>query len=377
LDVQVIKSLITATKHRFWPIQREPTVEDGFDVYDERIVKEIGRLIYRTNVCGDYFVNIGDCDGRIGIDRDVVWRYGRRIGDQRMQNLAAYGANEEELFSEKKASRSMGRLLRTVFDAEVLLAEAGSAKQPLLRDVWLGHQDMQMMAARDKEGSCDGLYVACWGGHNGQSHNHNDVGNFIVFADGQPFVIDVGRPTYTRQTFSLERYKIWSMQSDHHNVPTVNERMQGAGRGYGARDVQYEVEEGFAWFSADIAGAYPSTAGVKTWVRTVRLNRGESVEVKDSFELETTPGKIVENLFTPCAVRQRKAGEIVLIDSDTGKEVLLGYDGDKLKVESAEIDLDDANLRDVWGDRLHRIRLTGKELRKQDTWLIRISIARR
>jgi hypothetical protein len=29
LDVQVIKSLITATKHRFGPIQREPTVEDG------------------------------------------------------------------------------------------------------------------------------------------------------------------------------------------------------------------------------------------------------------------------------------------------------------------------------------------------------------
>jgi hypothetical protein len=32
LDVQVIKSLITATKHRFGPIQREPTVEDGLDI---------------------------------------------------------------------------------------------------------------------------------------------------------------------------------------------------------------------------------------------------------------------------------------------------------------------------------------------------------
>jgi hypothetical protein len=45
-----------------------------FDVYEERIVKEIGRFIYRANVCEDYFVNIGDCDGRIGIDRGSVIR---------------------------------------------------------------------------------------------------------------------------------------------------------------------------------------------------------------------------------------------------------------------------------------------------------------
>jgi hypothetical protein len=345
-----------------------------FDVYGEGIVKEIGRFIYRASVCGDYFVNIGDCDGRIAIDRDLVWRYGRRIGDQMMQDLAAYGATEDELFNSKRALRSLGRLLHTVFDAEKLLAEAGSARQPLLRDVWLGDEDMQMMAARDQEGSVKGLYVACWGAHNGQSHNHNDVGSFIVFADGRPFVIDVGRPTYTRQTFSSERYKIWSMQSDYHDVPTVNGQMQGAGREYAAKDVKYEMGDGFAQLSLDIAGSYPSGTGVKKWVRTVRLNRGRNIEVEDSFELERAGGKIAENLITPCEVNYRKVGEIVLKDEKTGTAVLLAYDVDKFEMDLEKIELEDESLADVWGDRLYRIRLVGKGTARQDKWSIRLSI---
>ena len=345
-----------------------------FDVYGQGIVKEIGRFIYRANVCGDYFVNVGDCNGRFGIYRDVVWRYGARIGDDRMQQFAAYGAGQEELFSAKKALRSLGRLLHMVFNAEKLLAGADLARQPLLRDVWLGDEDMQMMAARDDEGRCEGLYVACWGGHNGQSHNHNDVGNFIVFADGRPFVIDAGKPTYTRQTFSSERYKIWLMQSDYHNLPTVNGQMQGVGRKYAAREVKYEAREGFAQLSADIAGAYPSSAGVKKWVRTVRLNRGRNIEVADSFELERMAGEVAENLITPCELRRRKAGEIVLRDSEKNTEVLLEYDADKLEVDSEKIDLEEDNLADVWGDQLYRIRLIGKGTAKRDEWVMRLSI---
>jgi hypothetical protein len=294
-----------------------------------------------------------------------------------MQSFAGDGVREEELFSGKKALRSLGRLLHTVFDAKEMLAGVESAKQPLLRDVWLGDEDMQMMTARDEEGSVKGLYVACWGGHNGQSHNQNDVGNFIVFANGRPFVIDVGRPTYTRQTFSSERYKIWSMQSAYHNLPTVSGQMQGAGRRFMAKDVKYEVGKGFAQFSADIAGAYPSAAGVKKWVRTVRLNRGRNIEVGDSFELESTSVPIVENLITPCDVRQKKAGVVVMRDSKTGTEVLLEYDADKFEIDVENIKLRDEKLADVWGNRLYRIRLVSKGAAKQDKWVMKFSMVGR
>ena len=69
------------------------------------------------------------------------------------------------------------------------------------------------MTARSRAASSEGLYVAAWGGHNAQSHNHNDVGNVLVFSDGQPVFVDAGAPTYTAETFSSKRYDNWSFQS--------------------------------------------------------------------------------------------------------------------------------------------------------------------
>ena len=95
-----------------------------------------------------------------------------------------------------------------------------TAKQglPLPKDVWL--PDLQVMVARDEEGSTKGFYVAAKGGHNDESHNHNDIGNYVVYYDGQPLLIDVGRGTYTRKTFSDRRYEIWYNCSDYHNTPS-------------------------------------------------------------------------------------------------------------------------------------------------------------
>jgi len=129
-----------------------------FDVFDKSIIKEIGRFIYRVHIADDYFVNIGDCDGRFEIYRDLVFRYGKRINDPGMQALAVYNSTEEELSGTDKAARSLGRTLYSIFNASELLA-AKKSLPPLSGDVWLGDEDMQMMAARDKGGSLQGMYV--------------------------------------------------------------------------------------------------------------------------------------------------------------------------------------------------------------------------
>lgn len=343
-----------------------------FNLYEDSVIQEIGRFIYRAHISGDYFVNIGDCDARLNIDRDLVFRYGRRIKDKKMERLAAYGLTEGELFDTEKSFRSLGRLLHRLFNLSNLLA-AESASQPLLRDVWLGDEDMQMMAARDKEGSSEGLYVACWAGHNGQSHNHNDVGNFIVFVDGRPFVVDVGKPTYARQTFSADRYEIWLMQSAYHNLPTVNGVMQEAGRRYAAKNVQYESNEGYARLRMDIAPAYPEQAGVNVWFRTVGLNRGKDIQVIDSFELKEKSRGIIQNLITPCQIVRDKPGNLVLRDSEKQTELNLQYDSDKLTVQTEAIQLEDDRLEPIWGPRLYRILLKPKSATNRDTWILQFS----
>ena len=112
-----------------------------------------------------------------------------------------------------------------------------------------------MMAARERPGASEGLYVAAWGGHNAQSHNHNDVGNVIVFADGRPLLVDVGVGEYTAKTFSPQRYDIWTMQSGWHNLPAINGADQRDGASFRARDVAFVATPSAARFSLDLAPA--------------------------------------------------------------------------------------------------------------------------
>jgi len=346
-----------------------------FDVFDKSIIKEIGRFIYRVHIADDYFVNIGDCDGRFEIYRDLVFRYGKRINDPGMQALAVYNSTEEELSGTDKAARSLGRTLYSIFNASELLS-AKKSLPPLSGDVWLGDEDMQMMAARDKGGSLQGMYVACWASHNGQSHNNNDVGNFIIYANGRPFIIDVGKPEYTRQTFSSRRYELRAMQSAYHNLPTINGIMQKEGRQYAAKDVAYESAEGFAQLKMNIASAYPDEAGVNSWLRTVRLNRGKDLQIVDSFNLKKKTQDIIQSLMTPCEIVRDESGLLVLRDPQEQLEMAIRYNPQKLSLESEIIDLNDERISTVWGGLLYRIKLRPKSVTTKDTWTLRFHIIR-
>ena len=76
----------------------------------------------------------------------------------------------------------LGRVLPALFALNDLLRT--TPQEPLLRDFWM--PGVEVMIARSPEGSVKGLFLAAQGGHNAESHNHNDVGNFIVYADGEP-----------------------------------------------------------------------------------------------------------------------------------------------------------------------------------------------
>jgi hypothetical protein len=345
-----------------------------FDVYDDPIIKEIGRFIYRVHIADDYFVSIGDCHARFALYHDLVFRYGTRIKDLHMQALAVSHVTEEELFEPERVRRSLGRMLYSIFNLPDFLATKSSSP-PFLRDVWLGNQDMQLMAARDKGGSSQGLYVACWAGHNGQSHNHNDVGNFIIYANGRPFIIDAGKPTYTRQTFSGRRYELWIMQSAYHNLPTINGVMQTEGRRYKAKDVIYDSVEDSSQLKMDIAPAYQNEAGIKSWLRTVRLNRGKDVQVLDSFDLKTPSRDIVQSLITPCEIAQSQPGMLLLKDTKEPIAMAIRYDSNRLRLQPETIQLDDERLSDVWGPRLYRLLLTPKTEVAKDTWGLQFYIS--
>jgi len=345
-----------------------------FDVYDDEVVKNIGRFVYRTHITGNAYVCVGDCDAEINIPRDLVYRYGQRIGDADMQTLATFDMSGNLLGRSKRGFWSMNRPLHALFNL-AKLRPVKAPSPPLLRDVWLGDEDMELMLARDAAGTTDGLFVAGWGGHNAQSHNHNDVGNYVVYVDGSPVLIDVGRPTYTRQTFSGDRYKIWAMQSAFHNLPTVNGCMQGAGRQFSARDVGYRADDTFAELKLNLAPAYRKEAGIVSWMRSIRLDRGQSLTVSDIFELQEESATIFQSLITPCEVSQAGAGLLKFSHPDGKTSVVVCYSPPQLDIEVETIELKDEKLAEMWGFCLRRVLLKAHTATSREVWTIRISKA--
>jgi hypothetical protein len=347
----------------------------AIDAYSEPLVREIGRFIYRAHISGDYYLNFADAAAVVEPEASLVFRYGRCIQDAEMMGFGAWLAQKAGLLEKGYHSESLGRVLPVLFN---LNAFGPAAAQPvLLRDVWL--PDTQVMAARDQGGSAVGLYLAAKGGHNDESHNHNDVGHFIVYKDGLPLIIDVGVETYTRKTFSEQRYEIWTMQSAYHSLPTIDGVQQMEGRAFSARAVHYQADEQSVEFRLDLAGAYPQAAGVQRWERGVRLTRGDParVDLEDAFMLTRQPGELTLSLMTASAAREIEPGRVKLAAADLAGgrksgsgEILFDPAVFTLRVEVVLIH--DERLGPVWGERVFRLLFVAKDPQVQGKWSLTV-----
>ncbi len=328
------------------------------DCSSDALVQRIGQYIYKIYIKDDYYVNFADASGKNTPEAGLVYRYGRSIGDPMMAGFGAFLAarQDRDAGSGHQRTDSLGRLLPDLLHLRDL--RATKPVEPLLRDFWL--PDLQVMGARSYPDSSKGFYLAAKGGHNAESHNHNDVGNFIVYHDGRPVLIDVGVGTYTAKTFSPERYEIWTMQSAYHNLPSINGFLQKDGRQFHAENVVYRADDAAATFSLDIARAYPAEARVKSWMRSLTLVRQKSVELLESYSLEEFLKPFTLSLMTPLQVDLSIPGQVRLKDakSEAGLDLAVFYDRARFSVTAEEIPLTDARLSAVWGKRLARVQLT-------------------
>lgn len=126
----------------------------------------------------------------------------------------------------------------------------------------------------------DRLVAYLSGGHNAESHNHNDLGQFGVFCDRELIIIDLGAPYYTSDFFGSKRYTYLSASSRGHCVPIINGQEQIAGRDAAGKVV--EIDPTARRFAVDLTAAYPAEAKLSRWVRTMAAE-GDSVRIVDEF----------------------------------------------------------------------------------------------
>ncbi len=327
-------------------------------VFTDSQVKNMGEYIAHSYVDNNWVVNFADNQARGGVDPALVYRFGKAVDSPLMMGYAKHLS--QVIPQGLPASSYITRDFESLEHRADFLA--CSLQRQIHPCVW--YPLTQFCYIRDAQ---RGVMLAAKGGYNAESHNHNDVGSFIFYKQNTPVLIDAGLVTYTRQTFSSERYTIWAMQSDYHNLPRINGVSQHEGREYRASDARCN---GRNTFSVDIAGAYPTEADVKSWVRSYNLNKGV-LRITDKFALGSAKAANQVNFLTWGEVDASVPGKLLLRVADT--EAVLQYDDSQFEVRLEPLQIDDPTMTKIWGNKLCRISLVAKKQAIQGSYKFLIS----
>ncbi len=336
-------------------------------VWDQPLVAEMARYVPRAHIGGQWYVNFADATTIAAPDANVLWHFGDRIGDDEVKAQAVASQRDIKPPSQPRF-QSFNRALNEVF--RPIPEPSGDVAYPLPLHSWL--PGIQVLTARETAGSDAGLFLAAKGGTNGESHNHNDIGSFIVALDGVPVLIDAGVGEYTKQTFSDRRYDLWPMVSPYHNLPTVNGHQQLPGVDFAARNVSAELDPGGAEIGLDIAGAWGEEAGIVSWQRNIRLERGAdpAVVVEDAWSLADTPSSLTLSLMTWKEPDVSDPGRLVL--NSGGRDLVVDLEPGRWDATVERIEIDDSRMSPVWGDAVYRITLALREPPATGSWTLRV-----
>lgn len=351
-----------------------------FSLFGNERIRKMGEFVSRSYIGNGYVVNFADAGARLNNPNELIWNYGNAVGSKEMTDFALCcladpksGKFRNPAITGNDAYRALetvrfNPLIRSAVDSLNRIAAESSSEQmlrDLRRDVppatWYPETEMCFMR------NASDWFLGTKGGYNNESHNHNDVGTCVLYIRDIPVLVDAGVGTYTKQTFNKDRYKIWSMQCDWHNLPMINGTAQPAGAQYRSKNVSCNLSKGL--FSLDLADAYPPESECRKWVRTYRLalKGTPSVTIADSFELNARRQPDVEHFLVRGSVvlpgethdgRTLSDGELLIVCNE-GPVVKMTFPA-SLKASVDVMELTDRKFSGVWGPSLRRINLTSK-----------------
>ena len=302
-------------------------------LWGELKLRNMAEYIVRMHVEGRRYFNFADSSAVVERCGAREYLFGKAVGSTLLAHFAASDWAAERKLSQPDEINLFYRLQAAFTLGEL---EAHRSEPPRKVDSLL--PSVGMMVAHD-----DRFALAVKAGDNGESHNHNDVGSITLYKDGRPVLIDIGVETYTKKTFSADRYDIWTMQSAWHNLPTFEGVTQRDGTAFAARDV--EVDLARTTMSMDLAGAYPTEAELRSYRRTVTLNKGQGVTIEDIHDGD----KAAELTLMFAEEPHLEDARIVL----PGLAEIAITGAGPMQLETVPIT--DARLRIAWPDTLWRV----------------------
>jgi hypothetical protein len=316
-------------------------------IFDHPVIKNMGEYIARSYIGDGWMVNFANAGPRGGGPKGVIFRYGKAVNSMEMQQYAAY------LDHRDNHSYISGRDMFRNFEDLVTHNDLVNVEPRLPDSPYSWFPGTEFCYMRNNTG----FFFAAKGGYNAESHNHNDVGSFLLYYNSKPVFIDVGSITYTRQ---ISR---WNAKSDYHNLPVINGKSQSPGRNFRSRNIDFNSRR--YRFSVDIAGAYGDDAEVVSWVRTYTLKRNGGLTIEDSFKFNEIREANRVNFISHAKPDIYSPG-VVILDLN-GDKVELSYDANLFNaivdtIEHTDLQYDSVGfgLSNAWGNTVYRLNLVAK-----------------
>ena len=183
--------------------------------------------------------------------------------------------------------------------------------------------------------------AAIKGGRNAESHNHNDLGSFVVATGDRAVLVDPGLEIYTARTFGPNRYDSKVLSSYGHSVPVVAGQLQQPGRAFAAKVISTAFSEKEDTIVFDLAKGYTVPA-LKSLIRTFTLRRQPKPEIVITDTVEfTEPAAFETALITFEKWRERKPGLLTVGEGESALRVEVTVNGGswKLRPEVLQEDL--------------------------------------
>ncbi|MDR7813818.1 heparinase II/III domain-containing protein [Lacrimispora sp.] len=313
-----------------------------FPAYEIEKIRNIASYILTAHIHDVYYVNFADCSPIAGRCGAREYLFGKRTKNEELMSFAAedYQSSEDPLTVEE---HNLFYRLQTVFTHKEMIS---FAKSPIARrDFW--YDSVGLFIARDEH-----LYLAVKAGDNDDSHNHNDTGSFTIYKDGKPMFIDVGVETYTKKTFSKDRYDIWTMQSRYHNLPTFfdggTQIIQRDGSDYRAKNVTHQLGTSVCQISMDLEAAYPDER-IKSYTRNAVLEKGKEITISDHYEGDL-PCPVLSLMF----YEEPTVCENTVQIGDLGSLLINGASN----IQKEVIPITDERLKTSWKHDVYRLLVT-------------------
>lgn len=236
--------------------------------FGEPVLKNMAEYLMKMNISGDRYANFADCRLILKKNYGAVYAFGKYTGNGRVCEWTQTMDSACTLADNEHAYRSLIELC-TVFK---------KPKEAYVPESVTTQDDLGLAFLRGEH-----YYAAFKGGHNAESHNHNDVGTNIVFKDNAPVLVDIGNDQYTKLTFSDKRYTLPSNRSIYHNTLTVDDTEQLPGAQYHAEN--FEVDKNGKKVSMTLEKAYVPESGVVWYKKTTALS-GDGVKIINDIKLD-------------------------------------------------------------------------------------------